>query len=146
MTTYTLISTKGNRTVEGTETEAIAAAQAMHDELQPAYGVTVEDEDGETVAEIGTESEETEDDSLPVVDVRDITLRFLTPPRNQGQIVEVSYAGLYDGRVLCKTYDQSDRSTSYAVADLSPDDPEETIGLNDEPMIEGEWKPCRIRE
>jgi hypothetical protein len=84
-------------------------------------------------------------DDLPVVDVSEFTLRFLTPPRNQGQIVEVSYAALYDGRVLRKTYDQSDRSTSYDVADLSPDDPEETPGLNDEPMIEGDWQPCQIR-
>jgi len=49
--TYTLISVKGTRTMEGTETEAIAAAIAMEAELQPAFGVTVE-LDGETVAEI----------------------------------------------------------------------------------------------
>ena len=49
--TYKLISTKGEREVEGTQEEAIAAAIAMDGELQPAYGVTVE-LDGETVAEI----------------------------------------------------------------------------------------------
>lgn len=52
MTTYTLTSAKGHRTIAGTQAEAIAAAIEMDDELQPAYGVTIEDADGETVAEI----------------------------------------------------------------------------------------------
>lgn len=51
-TTYKLITTKGTETVDGTFDEAVAAAIAMEDRLQPAFGVTVEDEDGETVAEI----------------------------------------------------------------------------------------------
>lgn len=49
---YRLISTKGTRTMTGSEREAIAAAIEMDDELQPAYGVTVESEDGDTIAEI----------------------------------------------------------------------------------------------
>lgn len=49
---YRLISTKGEQTVSGTQTEAIQAAIAMEQELQPAYGVTVEDEQGNTIAEI----------------------------------------------------------------------------------------------
>ena len=49
--TYQLISTKGNRTVDGDEAAAIAAAVAMEEELQPAFGVTVA-LDGETVAEV----------------------------------------------------------------------------------------------
>lgn len=49
--TYKLLSTKGDREVEGTRADAIAAAIAMEADLQPAYGVTVEI-DGETVAEI----------------------------------------------------------------------------------------------
>jgi hypothetical protein len=40
---------------------------------------------------------------------------FHTPPRNQGQIVEVSYT-MIDGQVIRKTYDQSDRSTEYAAS------------------------------
>lgn len=51
MTTYTINSIKGSRTIDGTQADAIAAAIAMEEELQPAFGVTVE-LDGETVAEI----------------------------------------------------------------------------------------------
>lgn len=50
--TYQLISVKGNRQFEGTKAEAIEAAIAMEEELQPAYGVTVEHADGTIVAEI----------------------------------------------------------------------------------------------
>lgn len=86
---------------------------------------------------------------LPVVDVRDITLRFLTPPVNQGQIVEVSYAGTGDGRVIRRTHDQSDRTTHYAIADLADSGMAEgagPIGLNDEPPTEGDWTACAVRE
>ena len=38
---------------------------------------------------------------------------FHTPPRNQGQIVEVSYA-LVGSTVIRRTYDQSDRSIEFA--------------------------------
>jgi len=41
-----------------------------------------------------------------------------TPPRNQGQIVLVSYGIDEDGTAWQKTFDQSDRSTSYE--DLGP--------------------------
>ena len=51
MTMYHLISTKGSRTVTGLA-QAIAAAKAMDAELQPSYGVTVEDDGGDTVAEV----------------------------------------------------------------------------------------------
>lgn len=51
-TTYNLISVKGDREFTGTREEAIAAAIAMEEELQPSFGVTVEDAAGETVAEI----------------------------------------------------------------------------------------------
>ena len=40
-------------------------------------------------------------------------MRFYTPPRNQGQIVEVSY-GMVDGWVIRCTYDRHDRTTVYA--------------------------------
>ena len=73
-------------------------------------------------------------------------LCFLVPPVNQGQIVEVSYAGLYDGRVLCRTVDRSDRSVSYAVARLADDEVEDDspCGLNHEPRIDGDWTPAAL--
>lgn len=49
---YKLISTKGTESVDGSRADAIAAAIAMEDRLQPSYGITIEDEDGETVAEV----------------------------------------------------------------------------------------------
>jgi len=52
MTTYTLICVKGRSEVEGSLHEAVAAARSMEDDLQPAFGVTIEDEAGETVAEV----------------------------------------------------------------------------------------------
>lgn len=52
MSTYRLISVKGTRAFTGNQAAAVQAAIAMEDELQPAYGVTVEDADGNTVAEI----------------------------------------------------------------------------------------------
>lgn len=52
MASYKLISVKGAREIEGTEQQAIEAARAMYAELQPAYGITVENEAGESVAEI----------------------------------------------------------------------------------------------
>jgi len=47
--------------------------------------------------------------------------RFYTPPRNQGQIVIVSYAYV-DGYVIRQRVDQSDRSVEYAVSRALPDD------------------------
>jgi hypothetical protein len=49
---YNLISTKGNRQFNGSLDAAIQSAIAMEAELQPAFGVTVEDAEGNTVAEI----------------------------------------------------------------------------------------------
>lgn len=51
MSTYKLISTKGEQTFAGNLHSAIQAAIQMEQQLQPAYGVTVELR-GETVAEI----------------------------------------------------------------------------------------------
>ena len=50
--TYMLISSKGSRMFRGTQAEAIDAAVEMEAELQPSFGVSVEDEDGETVADV----------------------------------------------------------------------------------------------
>lgn len=80
--------------------------------------------------------------SFRVVDLDEDDLMFLTPGRNQGQIVEVSYADTHDGRVLRRTHDQSDRTTTFAIADLSDDEDDTPIGLNDEPSIDGDWDPC----
>ena len=53
MKTYTLISCKGSKTVRcNCVTQAIAKAVAMEAKLQPAFGVTVEDANGETMARI----------------------------------------------------------------------------------------------
>jgi hypothetical protein len=46
---------------------------------------------------------------------------FHTPPRNQGQIVLVSYTQI-DGIVIRKTYDQSDCSTRYHTSPARYDD------------------------
>jgi hypothetical protein len=41
---------------------------------------------------------------------------FITPPENQGQIVEKSYVLLWDNTVLRCIYDQSDGSLEYATS------------------------------
>lgn len=41
--------------------------------------------------------------------------KFITPPENQGQIVEVSYAAV-GNEVIRRTHDQSDKSTEYAAS------------------------------
>jgi hypothetical protein len=134
-TVYMICDGDGNAITDGVQQHEIAGMAQR-----------IADERGETVY-VGDEAYSP---TLPVVDVRDLPgdLSFLTPPRNLGQMVLVSYAGLYDGRALRKTYDQSDRSTAYAVGDLSADEIEsgDIIGLNDEPGIEGDWQPCEIRE
>lgn len=52
METYKLISVKGNRTLVCDLDHAISVAIAMEADLMPAYGVQIEDADGETVADI----------------------------------------------------------------------------------------------
>lgn len=49
---YRLVSVKSEQHVDGTKAEAIQAAIMMEQTLQPTYGVTVEDAQGNTVAEI----------------------------------------------------------------------------------------------
>jgi len=48
-------------------------------------------------------------------------MRFYTPGGNQGQIVEVSYASSA-GYVIRRRYDQSDRTTDYAISRCLHDD------------------------
>lgn len=74
----------------------------------------------------------------------DYPMTFLCPPEDQGQTVEVSYAGIHECRVLRRTHDRSDRSTTYDVADLDEEaegDDESPIGLNRRPYVSTEWKP-----
>lgn len=53
MKSYKLISTKGTEYVLcESDREAIEAANEMNTRLQPAYGVSVENEAGDTIAEI----------------------------------------------------------------------------------------------
>jgi hypothetical protein len=52
MEKYTLVSVKGNKTLVCDLQHAIRAAIAMEAELMPAWGVQIEDADGETVAHI----------------------------------------------------------------------------------------------
>lgn len=46
-------------------------------------------------------------------------LNFVTPPENQGQIVETAYAVDADReQIVCRSFDRSDCSESYAVTTL----------------------------
>lgn len=46
-------------------------------------------------------------------------LKFVTPPKNQGQIVEISFAIDADREeVVCRIYDRGDRTTKYDVTPL----------------------------
>ena len=67
MTTYTISSVKGGKTVSGSLEDAISAAVRMERDLQPALGVTV-DLDGETVAEVRDGNVEVEDDVQPEIE------------------------------------------------------------------------------
>lgn len=84
--------------------------------------------------------------TMITIDTTDLALRWLTPPVNQGQTVEVSYTGLYDGRVLERTHDRHDGEITYRVADLAEDEQQTSVGLNSIPEIEGEWQDCRVTE
>jgi hypothetical protein len=52
MQKYTLVSVKGNKTLVCDLQHAIGVAIAMESELMPAWGVQIEDADGEIVADI----------------------------------------------------------------------------------------------
>lgn len=47
--TYTITSIKHKEQIDGTESDAIARAREINEEYQPACGVQVEDENGNTV-------------------------------------------------------------------------------------------------
>ena len=88
-----------------------------------------------------------DDGLMRILDLRDLPgpLLFHAPIEDQGQMVEISYAGLYDGTVLRRTHDRADRSTTYAVGEIDWDEePEgETPGLNAAPHVI-EWEPCQV--
>jgi len=50
-----------------------------------------------------------------------MTQIFHTPPRNQGQIVEVTYA-MIDDQVIRRIHDRSDMTTRYAISRASVGD------------------------
>ena len=66
MATYRLVSVKGTVECETVECEtldeALAAARRMDADLQPAFGVTIEDETGRVRAEVDDERTDTDFD------------------------------------------------------------------------------------
>ena len=70
-------------------------------------------------------------------------MNFITPPRCQGRIVEVSYAAPHDGTVIRRTHDRSDRTTVYHVSQLLIDD--ECDWWNHEPKNK-RWRKLTRRE
>jgi len=53
---YTLTCVKGTRIVEGCLFDAIGVAREMNEELRPAFGITIESEDGD-IAEMDENGE-----------------------------------------------------------------------------------------
>ena len=77
------------------------------------------------------------------MNIEDLT--FLPPPRNQGQMIEVAYAGDYQGNVIKRVHDRSDRTTQYFIAPFDFENGDEgPIGLNSPPAVEGDWKPLKV--
>ena len=56
---------------------------------------------------------------LKIAIIEQTVRRWTVPPICQGQIVEVSYGDDYAGGAYRRTYDHSDRTVSYAVADMA---------------------------
>jgi len=72
-------------------------------------------------------------------------VKLATPRADQGQIVEVSY-GWHDGSYFRKTYDRSDRTITWDVADEDSSDRlamtgYDAGGADYAPTIDG-WTPC----
>lgn len=69
---------------------------------------------------------------------------WVTPPELQGQMVEVSYAADGAGLVWRRSYDRSDRTTTYEVADAEDCGCEDECDCFDPANAEPEgfdWKP-----
>lgn len=69
-------------------------------------------------------------------------MQMITPPENQGQMVEVSY-GWHDGRLYRRTYDRSDRAESWDIADEEDSNnlPESWCAVNGGPG-RMRWEVC----
>lgn len=86
--TYRLISTKGTRTITGTRDQAIRAAVRMEAELQPSYGISVEDDGGVTVAEVRDGCVAVDDPPADLPDVRLIKERTAAARRKWKKAVK----------------------------------------------------------
>ena len=70
-------------------------------------------------------------------------LSFGVAPVDQGQMVEIAYAWLGDGRIVRRWHDRSDRTTSYDVSPgkVESDDEEPAYSAADNVR---QWVPCRV--
>lgn len=67
---------------------------------------------------------------------------FVTPPENQGQIVEVSYGADWEQRVIVvRTHDSSDRTITYRAFNAATDRFEP---WNEVPELGDEIGPCNV--
>ena len=73
-------------------------------------------------------------------------MQWHTPPENQGQIVEVSYACDRADYFYMRSHDRSDRTTQYWRVDrdaLTQEQAEAFEPWNREPAIaSADWEPC----
>jgi len=70
---------------------------------------------------------------------------FVTPPGNQGQIVDVSYGLDNDAEVIVvRTYDASDRTTIYTAYRYPTDDDGSWAPWNGAPELGDEIGPCFV--
>ena len=69
-------------------------------------------------------------------------MNMITPPKNQGQIVETSY-GWHDGCLYRRIVDRSDGSVIWEMADEDESDhlPEGWCAVNGSPTVDS-WTPC----
>lgn len=95
---YLLTSTKGRRTVTGTEADAIREAIKMEEKLQPAFGVTVSLDD-ETVAEIRDGKRVDDDDDDDADPFAGYTLPVPTHPEHYGAECTDAQAEVFAQRI-----------------------------------------------
>ena len=73
-----------------------------------------------------------------------MSARFVMPPANRGQIVEVSYLCAPDV-IVQRVEDRSDRSVAYYVATLRDEDWEwyedYDLGMGEPPLPRSRWRP-----
>jgi hypothetical protein len=73
-------------------------------------------------------------------DGRDLFMTYHTRPSDQGQTVEVSYA-LTPYGIICRTFDRSDRSTSYELREETDDEFESFEPWNNDLPPSDGWEP-----